>query len=315
MRVVRGGVEGTVIRIGDAGRDCRETLPRALGPEFSDPLSARRGAIVVLGGAEAYGGAIARICEARGARPLVLGEAELAAVLDDGQASAVIDATTLPLAAAAKRYPGGSFRADVRAGARIAGLCTRAGTPLLVFSSDLVFDGRIGRAALESDPVRPSGSYGASEAEREVRVRAAHPAALVVRTSAVFGLPGGSDEAGRLLADLAAGWSRCFARPDIVSPTYLPDLVHAALDLLVGGETGIRHLVNAGETTWTGFAERLGRVAGLPRPPPAPRVREAGRNTALASRNPRTMPSFDDAVVRYVSASRHPCVPARAAVE
>ena len=31
-----------------------------------------------------------------------------------------------------------------------------------------------------------------------------------------------------------------------VSPTYVPDLVHAALDLLLDGETGIWHLTNQG---------------------------------------------------------------------
>ena len=36
----------------------------------------------------------------------------------------------------------------------------------------------------------------------------------------------------------------------IVSPTYVPDLVHATLDLLLDQETGIWHLTNQGAISW-----------------------------------------------------------------
>ena len=57
----------------------------------------------------------------------------------------------------------------------------------MTFSSDLVFDGRKGEAYSETDPINPTTVYGASKAEAERRVLAAHPGALVVRTSAFFG--------------------------------------------------------------------------------------------------------------------------------
>lgn len=270
--------------------------------------------VVILGEAGLYGAAIARICEARGLTPLVLGAEALPAALAEGRAWAVIDATTLPLAAAAKRYPGGSFRAGMRAGERVAGLCAGAGVPLLAFSSDLVFDGKTGRAALESDPIRPLGAYGLSEAEREACVLRAHAGALVVRTSVVFGLADRCDEAGRLLTDLSVGCLRRFVRPETISPTYLPDLIHAALDLLIDAETGVWHLVNAGETTWTGFAKRLALAAGLPLPGQASCLPEERRNTALASARGRVMPTLDSAVARYVETTL-PHGPARIAAE
>ncbi|KMO44161.1 dTDP-4-dehydrorhamnose reductase [Methylobacterium tarhaniae] len=290
-------------------RDATEnSLPPAPPPTDASPGPC----IAILAGVGPYGAVIGRICTARGLASRLVDEKALAALLGEERAWAVIDATSLATAASAKRYPGGTFRADVRAGGRIAGLCARAGLPLLAFSSDLVFDGRLGRSAVESDPLQPSCSYGMSEAEREAGILSAHPRALIARTSLVFGLEDGSDEAERILADLAEGFSRSFPRGEIVSPTYLPDLVHAALDLLIDGESGSWHLVNEGETSRASFAARLARVAGLP--PPAPPGPRDGRNTALASARGKLMPPLDDAVVRFVAACR-PRVPGRLAAE
>jgi dTDP-4-dehydrorhamnose reductase len=49
----------------------------------------------------------------------------------------------------------------------------------------------------------------------------------------------------------------------VVSPTYVPDLVHGTLDLLIDGERGIWHLANAGETSWADFARMAARAADL----------------------------------------------------
>ncbi|WP_018263863.1 sugar nucleotide-binding protein [Methylobacterium sp. WSM2598] len=300
-------------------RPARGTRPgrAAAGPpgaEPGDPAPPPEAArLVVLGRAGAYGAAIARLCEARGLSAAVVDPEALPDDLAAQPAWAVIDPTGLPLAAAAKRYPGGSFRADIRRGERVAGLCAGVGARLLAFSSDLVFDGRTGSAAVESDPVRPSGAYGASEAAREAGILGAHPGALVARTSVVFGLPDASDEAGLLLAGLGSGSLRRFLRPEIVSPTYLPDLVHAALGLLAAGEAGLWHLVNAGETTWAGFATRLTLAAGLPRPAPGFRAPADHRNTALASERGRPLPPLAGAVARYAAERRR--APARLAAE
>jgi dTDP-4-dehydrorhamnose reductase len=49
----------------------------------------------------------------------------------------------------------------------------------------------------------------------------------------------------------------------IISPTYVPDLVHAALDLLIDGESGIWHLANSGAVSWADLARHIARRAGL----------------------------------------------------
>ena len=51
----------------------------------------------------------------------------------------------------------------------------------------------------------------------------------------------------------------------IVSPSYVPDLIHAALDLLLDGETGIWHLTNQGAVSWHDLAREAAAIAGLDR--------------------------------------------------
>ncbi|MBB2960962.1 family 1 glycosylhydrolase [Methylobacterium sp. R2-1] len=290
---------------------------RAYLPEPTEPAPrpALDASVIVLEGAGAYGGVIAGLCEGRGMATLQIEASALPEALVQARPWAVIDATSLPRAATAKRFPGGSFRADIRMGEAVARLCARAGLPLLAFSSDLVFDGREERPACESDPVRPSGLYGASEAEREARILGAHPLALIVRTSAVFGLPEGDDAAGRLLASPdGAGGRLCVGR-EIVSPAYLPDFAHAALDLLVDGETGIWHLTHPEAVTWEEFARRLAAAAGLPDPVLTVLRLVDRRNTALASERGGLMPPLDCAITRFITAPRRPPAPAELAAE
>ena len=87
--------------------------------------------------------------------------------------------------------------------------------------------------------------------------------------------------------------------PGVVSPTYVPDFVHAALDLLLDEESGIWHLANMGATSWSSFSERVAEAAGLGR---RRRLREAdvGPITALASERHGLMPTLDSAVRRFV---------------
>jgi dTDP-4-dehydrorhamnose reductase len=169
---------------------------------------------------------------------------------------------------------------------------------VIAFSSDRVFDGSLGRPYLESDPVCPACVYGESKAEAERRVAQAHPEALVIRTSAFFGPWDSANFAYQVVRDLQAG--RTIKPPQgIVSPTYVPDLVHAALDLLVDGERGIWHLSNQGMTSWSELAERVAAEAGLSWRAGPQTVPDNPRTTALSSERGLIMPSFESAVSRY----------------
>jgi dTDP-4-dehydrorhamnose reductase len=127
-----------------------------------------------------------------------------------------------------------------------------------------------------------------------------------VRTAAFFS-PFDSHNFAAALLDLLRRGADFWCADDLtVSPTYVPDLVDAALDLLIDGEVGLWHLANRGETTWAAFAADLaracgldiGRVKGAPwrtlgyraqRPPHVP----------LASERGVLMPTLAEAIVRF----------------
>jgi dTDP-4-dehydrorhamnose reductase len=96
--------------------------------------------------------------------------------------------------------------------------------------------------------------YGASKAEAERRVLDLLPSALVVRTGAFFGPWDDANFDVHALQTLQRGQRKRAATDIVVSPTYVPDLVQATLDLLLDGERGIWHLTNDGAMSWFTFA-------------------------------------------------------------
>jgi dTDP-4-dehydrorhamnose reductase len=227
--------------------------------------------ILIAGASGTLGRAFARLCAARGLAYRALGRHELdvtdrraveRAVRESG-AWAVVNAAGYVRVDDAERDTDACHRLNALAAEKLARACAAAEVPLVAFSSDLVFDGEKGAPYVESDAVAPLGAYGRSKAACEARVLAAHPGALVVRTAAFFGPWDEWNFVTRTLASLTMGVPVDAADDLVVSPTYVPDLVHATLDLLIDGERGIWHLANAGETSWADLARAAARGADL----------------------------------------------------
>ncbi|MFL5620116.1 MAG: family 1 glycosylhydrolase [Gemmatimonadaceae bacterium] len=227
--------------------------------------------ILIAGASGTLGSAFARLCAARGLAHRTLTRHELdisdrgaveRAVRESG-AWAVVNAAGYVRVDAAERDVEACHRLNAHAAETLARACDSAGIPLVAFSSDLVFDGAKRAPYVEPDPVAPLGVYGWSKAQCEARVLAAHPGALVVRTAAFFGPWDEWNFITRTLASLALDVPVDAAEDLVVSPTYVPDLVHATLDLLIDGEHGVWHLANAGETSWAELARAAARGADL----------------------------------------------------
>ncbi|HEX6363267.1 MAG TPA: sugar nucleotide-binding protein, partial [Albitalea sp.] len=95
-------------------------------------------------------------------------------------------------------------------------------------------------------------------------------------------------------------------RDQVVSPTYVPDLAMATLDLLVDGESGVWHLANRGAVSWSMLASMAAEAAGLPTSLiDAVSSDEMGHVAtrpawaALDSERGRVMPGLEDALARY----------------
>jgi dTDP-4-dehydrorhamnose reductase len=97
----------------------------------------------------------------------------------------------------------------------------------------------------------------------------------------------------------------------IVSPTYVPDLVDASLDLLIDGAAGLWHLANHGAVSWAALAARAAQQAGLDPDRIEPCSLESLQLAAarpiysvLDSIHGRLLPDLDESLARYVHA-RH----------
>ena len=202
------------------------------------------------------------------------------------------------------------MRANTHGAGVLAAICARTGTQLVTFSSDYVFDGTKQEPYVESDRPCALNVYGESKLHAERRVLAAFPDALVVRPGKVFAPQEEYDFLRKSLRAIARGECVRVANDIRLSGAYLPDLVHATLDLLVDGERGIWHLANSGTLTPEEFLVEAARMAELDvrqidgsplwtlnRAALRPRFR------ALGSERGQLLPPLRDALHRYCNES------------
>ena len=127
----------------------------------------------------------------------------------------------------------------------------------------------------------------------------------MIRTSAFFGPWDVYNFAYATLHGLARGHRLHAPAAVAVSPTYVPDLAHAVLDLLIDGASGIWHLANQGHVSWHGFAVLLAEAAGLDAD--AVTVSDHGAApavTALTSERGIVMPTLEHGIDRYLHDSQ-----------
>jgi dTDP-4-dehydrorhamnose reductase len=303
------------LRFNPVFRSLETPEPRA---DWSAPGTSPR-PLLITGATGTLGRAFARACEWRGLAYRLVGRTELN--LDDEDAIlrcldavnpwAVINAAGWVRVDDAQAEPDACRAANAVGALRLARACRAGDTPLATFSSDLVFDGRIARPYVESDPVGPLNVYGQSKAQAERAILELGGRALVIRTAAFFSAYDPHNFAADVVRTLSAGKSMSVADDLVISPTHVPDLVDASLDLLIDGETGLRHLANSGALTWAAFGEALASALDLdpklvlgapsaafgwaaPRPAYAPLGTERGV----------VMPNLVDAIGRFSAAIR-----------
>ena len=280
-----------------------------LGPPAAPPL-------LITGRTGTLGQAFRTLCHLRGLEMVCLDRAALditdaaavAAALRHYQPWAVVNTAGYVRVDDAETDAARCYQANTTGPALLAQACAAQNLPLLTFSSDLVFDGRQTRAYLETDAARPLNVYGHSKLLAEQAVLASHPQALVVRTSAFFSAWDTHNFVHHALAAVRSGQPFAAANDLAITPTYVPDLVNTALDLLLDGEHGLWHLTNQGTYTWAELARLAVGTAGLdvagivPRPAAAfgwaaPRP----RHSALRSQQGLLLPNVESGLHRYLA--------------
>jgi dTDP-4-dehydrorhamnose reductase len=151
----------------------------------------------------------------------------------------------------------------------VAAAAAAIGARLVHLSTDVVYDGRKGEPYVEEDPPCPVTDYGRTKAASEQRVLAAHPGALVVRTSLIVGGPRFPPSRHELAAVDSA---LTFYEDEIRCPVQVADLAAALLELTDLDVSGVLHVAGADAVSRAELARLVGRadVRSAPAPPERP---------------------------------------------
>jgi dTDP-4-dehydrorhamnose reductase len=288
-------------------------------PRHFDPEPAPAAPILIAGATGTLGQALARACRLRGLsyvltdrRQMPLNDpSAIAGMMALHRPWAVINAAGWVRVDDAELDPDGCRLANTLGAVNLGRAALEAGAHYTSFSSDLVFGGQLDRPYVESDSTRPLNVYGHSKEAAEKHVLALGGQGLMVRTAAFFSADDPYNFAAEVTRQLTAGRPLRAASDLIVTPTYVPDLCHAVLDLVIDGETGLWHLSNGEALTWADFghvlAETLGLDRRLIRPVPATEFGWRARRpqkAPLATERGQRLPDLTRAIGHYASRTR-----------
>lgn len=181
----------------------------------------------------------------------------------------------------------------------LARACAARGIPLVVVSTDFVFDGALTRPYRIDDLVRPLSAYGRTKLAGERAALEAHPTGTrIVRTQWLYG-PRGKHFPGTILKLAGERNELKVVHDQVGSPTSTLELAPALWDVLARGEAGVYHASCDGQASWFELAVATLELAGVrgvkvlpctteefPRPAARPRysVLDCSRLTKLRGR-------------------------------
>jgi dTDP-4-dehydrorhamnose reductase len=156
-----------------------------------------------------------------------------------------------------------AHRVNCEGPAILAAATAKRAARFVYFSTDYVFNGRLGPYA-EDEPGDPIDAYGKSKWLGELAVQDAHPAALVIRTTTVYGPdPNGKNFLYSLRKGLAGTKPFRVPADQISTPTYNLDLAAAVVALAESGAHGVFHVAGPDVVSRLEFARRAAAVMGL----------------------------------------------------
>jgi dTDP-4-dehydrorhamnose reductase len=188
----------------------------------------------------------------RGFRLDVRDGAAVAAALDQARPDAVVHTAYV--------QGGDDERSiNVDGAAAVARAAAGRGLRLVHLSSDVIFGGDLGRPLREEDAPAPMTTYGATKADAEVAVTAAHPGAVLVRTSLIYGGAEPSNHERRALDP-----DMTFYADEIRCPIAVADLAAAVIELAaLPHVAGPLHVAGADAVSRLEFARLVAAAHGL----------------------------------------------------
>jgi dTDP-4-dehydrorhamnose reductase len=172
------------------------------------------------------------------------------------------------------------------------------GTRLLHLSSDVVFDGERTGAYTEYDPPAPISEYGSAKATAEQLVAAAHPAALIIRTSLIYGGTTPSMHEQLVFNAIDRQAEIAFYSDEYRCPIQVGDLAQALLEVAITPQSGILHLAGAETLSRYAFARHIAAASGRD-----PDLLKHAPSPGLAGRRPRNC-ALDTTLARSLLRTR-----------
>jgi dTDP-4-dehydrorhamnose reductase len=275
--------------------------------------------LLITGGGGTLATALREACVARGLRAASLTRAQMD-ICDEHQVTQALQSlkpwavvNTAGVSKRGLRHPTEAAMHCVDP-AILARACATAGLPFVTFSSEAVFDGTSDTPYDESSSSFSMDARGAACARAELNVQREHPSALVIRSSCFIAGLHDRTQFNEALMKLARA-EPVAVPPQLMSPTYVPDLAHAALNLLIDAEHGVWHVVNQGAMTWRTVLEAAAAHLGISTHSLSEleSVHTAGRNFVLTSRRGCIMPPLEDALVRFTRSAHESLMQVRRA--
>lgn len=194
--------------------------------------------------------------------------------------------------------------------AKLAEFCNEAGSTLIHFSTDYVFDGENSNGYEEDALVDPINVYGESKACGENEIVENCVDYYIVRTSWLFG-PNGKNFVDTMLRLSLERDELNVVSDQIGSPTYTLDLVASVIENFIVNdekpEFGVYHITNSDTCSWYDFACEIFRVTknnilvnpitseDFPTPAKRPRC-----SVLINTKLYLPLPTWEDALERYL---------------
>lgn len=208
-----------------------------------------------------------------------------------------------------------AMNANAFAVGTLARAAAEADAVLVHYSSDFVFAGTATTPYTELDRPEPQSVYAQSKLVGEW-LAADAPKHYVLRVESLFGGPKRRSSIDRIVEAVNSGGIAPVFVDRVVSPSFVHDVVDASTHLLrARPEFGLYHCVNSGHATWLDIGREIARLLGKTEqslrpvhvkdvPLAAPRPKFAALSNAKLARAGFAMPSWQDAIGRYLSEFR-----------
>ena len=193
---------------------------------------------------------------------IAVGRAELdiadpgavAAAMETHAPTQVINAAAYTAVDKAESEPEAAAAGNAEGPRLLAESCAEAGARFIHVSTDFVFDGKSSVPYGPDMPTGPLGVYGQTKLDGELSVRAAYPAALIVRTGWVYSAFGGNF-VKTMLRLMGSNDTLTIVSDQVGTPTWANGLAGALWAATQKPAlTGTYHWSDAGVCSWYDFA-------------------------------------------------------------